>query len=186
MQAPISVKDKKSFIVWFLNHYQLKKRESVWILNYIVNHEDILKNTHFVSDAKFCPRSIVMSSYCSDQIPFRFYKNHVVTTDAEKSFHDIRMNRHKELYIQLNFKNAHQTPNYVSVLEDNPFIPDEYFITKKDKEIAQQLLDKVLYESKRDMLKRAIDQALDQNDRHAFEQLTVEMQQLEVNRKSQP
>ncbi len=32
MQTPVSVNEKKDFIRWFLNHYQLKRRECVWIL----------------------------------------------------------------------------------------------------------------------------------------------------------
>ena len=31
-----------------------------------------------------------MSTHCVDKVPFRFYKDNVMTTDAEKSFHDIR------------------------------------------------------------------------------------------------
>ncbi|MEH7479396.1 YpiB family protein, partial [Bacillus altitudinis] len=30
MQTPVSVNEKKEFIRWFLNHYQLKRRECVW------------------------------------------------------------------------------------------------------------------------------------------------------------
>src|SRR5699024_1219328 len=126
--------------------YQLKKRESVWILNYLVNHSKILARVHFVRDAKFCPRGIMMSTYCSKDAPFRFYKNQLVTTDAEKAFHDIRLNRNDLLYIQLNFKNANQITIYAAVLEENPFIPETYFITKKDRVTARQLLDKLLYD----------------------------------------
>src|SRR5699024_5718866 len=75
MQTPVSVQDKKTFIQWFLSHYQLKKRESVWILNYLIDHSKILAHVHFVRDVKFCPRGIMMSSYCSKEAPFRFYKN---------------------------------------------------------------------------------------------------------------
>src|SRR3954452_3656114 len=134
MNTPNSINDKKGFIQWFLNHYQLKKRESVWILNYLVNHKEILTNVHFVQDVKFSPRGIVMTTHCSDEVPFRFYKNQLVTTDAEKSFHDIRLNQQDDLYIQLNFKKSNQNAYYASIMEENPFIPDDYFITKKEKD----------------------------------------------------
>lgn len=179
MQTPISVQDKKSFIQWFLNHYQLKKRESVWILNYLVNHDELLKHVHFVRDAKFCPRGIIMTSHCSKEVPFRFYKNQLVTTDAEKSFHDIRLNQNEDLYLQLNFKNANQNSFYVAVLEENPYIPDEYFITKKDQDMAKQLLEKSLYDFKRDSLIKEIDRALDTSDQEKFMKLSEQLNELE-------
>ncbi|WP_174613597.1 ReoY family proteolytic degradation factor [Virgibacillus ihumii] len=186
MQTPVSLQDKKSFIQWFLNHYQLKKRESVWILNYLVNHNEVLSNVHFVREAKFCPRGIIMTSHCSDEVPFRFYKNQLVTTDAEKSFHDIRLNQHDPLYIQLNFDKANQNIFYAAVLVENPFIPNEYFITQKDKDLAKDLLDKLLFDSTKTRLLNKIDKALDQHDRDTFEQLVKQLNHLESIAENQP
>ncbi|GGB33423.1 UPF0302 protein YpiB [Lentibacillus populi] len=186
MQTPVSVNDKKSFIKWFLNHYQLKKRESVWILNYLINHDDILTNVHFIRGARFCPRAIIMSSHCSNEVPFRFYKSQLVTTDAEKSFHDIRLNQQEPLFIQLNFRNSNQNALYVAVLEDNPFVPEDYFITKKDQELAKQLLDKTVYDYRRSMLQKEIDQALDEKDQQKFAELVQKLHNLESANKNQP
>ncbi|MUV39782.1 UPF0302 protein [Lentibacillus sp. JNUCC-1] len=186
MQTPISAHDKKSFIKWFLNHYQLKKRESVWILNYLSNHPKILSNVHFVRDIKFCPRGIVITSHCSDHVPFRFYKKQVVTTDAEKSFHDIRLNQQEPLYIQLNFKNAHQNTFYAAVLEENPFIPDAHFITKKDEINARQLLEHTLYQFQQEKLLAEINEALDRKDKQRFMDLAQQMEEIKRSYINQP
>ncbi|WP_121641455.1 ReoY family proteolytic degradation factor [Virgibacillus sp. Bac330] len=186
MHTPVSVEDKKSFIRWFLNHYQLKKRESVWILNYLMNHDEILHHLHFVREAKFCPRGIIMTSQCSSETAFRFYKNQLVTTDAEKSFHDIRLNKTEALYLQLNFKRSYRSALYIAVLEENPFIPNDYFITAQDKEVAQQLLDQSRYEFQKSFLNEQIDQALDSMNEEAFLKLTKELQMLEENFLNQP
>lgn len=186
VHTPVSVEDKKSFIRWFLNHYQLKKRESVWILNYLMNHDEILHHLHFVREAKFCPRGIIMTSQCSSETAFRFYKNQLVTTDAEKSFHDIRLNKTEALYLQLNFKRSYRSALYIAVLEENPFIPNDYFITAQDKEVAQQLLDQSRYEFQKSFLNEQIDQALDCMNEEAFLKLTKELQMLEENFLNQP
>ncbi|WP_047980050.1 ReoY family proteolytic degradation factor [Ornithinibacillus contaminans] len=186
MQAPVSVKDKSEFLKWFLNNYQLKKRESVWILNYLINHQDILEHVHFVHDAKFCLRSVIMTTQCSKEVPFRFYKNHLVTTDAEKAFHDIRLNQQESLYIQLNFTNANQNHMYAAVLEENPFVPDDYVITQQDKENAAILLENSLYEFKRNQLLKQIDQSLDEQNREEFNRLVHALQILEENMLNQP
>src|SRR5699024_3159628 len=160
MSTSISIQDKKSFINWFLTHYQLKKRESVWILNYLINHESLLSNVHFIREARFCPRGMIISAQCSDEVAFRFYKDHIVTTDAEKSFHDIRLNRHEPIYIQLSFKNSHQNAEYNAVLEDNPFLPDDFFITKREKQLAKEFLDYTLFKAEQKQLLTEIDHAL--------------------------
>lgn len=186
MQIPVNVNDKKSFIRWFLNNYQLKKRESVWILNYLLNHDDILSNVHFVRDVKFCPRGIIMTSYCSKAVPFRFNKNHIVTTDPDKSFHDIRLNTTEPLYIQLNFKNANQNPIYAGVLEDNPYVPEEFGITETDRVLAERILNQTLYEYKISKIMQAIDKALDAKNHQEFLRLTDELNQLEESQIFQP
>lgn len=168
MQTSVSLKDKKSFIRWFLNNYQLKKRESVWILNYLLNHDEILTHVRFVRDARFSPRGITMTSYCSTEAPFRFNKKQIVTTDADKSFHDIRLNQDEPLYIQLNFKNANQNPVYAGVLEENPHLPGDYSITSTDRLLARKLLDQSLYTYRLRQIEKMIDESLDDRDYDKF------------------
>ncbi|WP_440895719.1 ReoY family proteolytic degradation factor [Amphibacillus sp. Q70] len=178
MSTSISIQDKKAFIDWFLAHYQLKKRESVWILNYLTNHESLLKNVHFIREARFCPRGMIISTQCSQEVAFRFYKDHIVTTDAEKSFHDIRLNRHESIYIQLSFKNSYQSAEYSAVLEDNPFLPDDFFITKREKQLAKEFLNFTLFEAEKKQLLKKIDEALDHQDHHRFMTYTNILKQL--------
>ena len=106
MTASVSVLDKKEFVRWFLKKYQMKRRECVWILNYLLSHDELLENIHFVEEAHYCPRAMVMSTTDSIGIPFRFYKGNIMTADAEKSFHDLRLHPDEEMYIQLNFPNS--------------------------------------------------------------------------------
>ncbi|GGH68789.1 UPF0302 protein [Compostibacillus humi] len=179
MSTSVSVEDKKRFIQWFLKNYQLKKRESAWILHYILNHAEILENIHFVRDVKFCPRGMMITSKCSEEVPFRFYKNHLVTTDVEKTFHDIRLNYNEKLYIQINFFRSNQNAKYALVLEENPFLPDDYHITRKDRHLAGKILDYSIYHFERDRLLKEIDTALDEMDEERFFHLTEQLHQLD-------
>ncbi|WP_110927622.1 ReoY family proteolytic degradation factor [Bacillus massiliglaciei] len=180
MAAPVSVNEKKDFIRWFLNHYQLKRRECVWILNYLMSHDQLMKKVHFVENAQFCPRGLIMSTHCVDEVPFRFYKSNIMTTDAEKSFHDIRLNRDEDIYIQLNFKSAYSSHQYAAVLEDNPFMPKSAEANEKDRLLVEQFLEKSLMYFQRDRLLKLIDEALDQHDEETFKRLTEELNQLKV------
>ncbi|OZI11672.1 hypothetical protein CEW92_10245 [Bacillaceae bacterium SAS-127] len=178
MAAPVSVHEKKDFIRWFLNHYQLKRRESVWILNYLMSHDQLMEKVHFVDDAQYCPRGMVMSTHCVDSAPFRFFKENIMTTDAEKSFHDIRLNKEENIYIELKFRGSNISHQYAAVLEENPFMPRNLRITEKDKALAEKFLKDSIYRFQKERLLQAIDEALDAQDKERFLQLTERLNQL--------
>ncbi|MFC7060444.1 ReoY family proteolytic degradation factor [Halobacillus seohaensis] len=179
MQTPISVNEKKEFVRWFLNHYQLKKRESVWILNYLMNHESLLTYVCFVEDVKLCPRGMEITAQGVKDPPFRFYKGQVMTNDAEKSFHDLRMNQEEPIYIQMNFENAHQCSMYALVLEENPYLPKDHYKNENDREEAEQLLSSSLLLYKKQQLEKRIDQSLQEGDQSEFNHLAKAL--VEVN-----
>ena len=178
MAAPISVNEKKEFIRWFLNHYQLKRRECVWILNYLMSHDQLMEKVHFVEHAEFCPRGIIMSTQCVDDVPFRFYKDSILTTDAEKSFHDIRINRDQEIYIQLNFKAVHKSHQYALVLENNPYMPEHLEISDKDRELAEQFLQTSIKNFQLEQIREKIDKALDRKDKEEFFMLSEQLNRI--------
>lgn len=178
METPVSVNEKKEFIRWFLNRYQLKRRESVWILNYLMSHEKLLEKVHFVEDAQFCPRGLVMSTHCTKEVPFRFYKENIMTTDAEKSFHDIRLNRNEDIYIQINFRASHLCHQYALVLEENPFVKDKLLLTEKDRQYAEQFLNMSLKKYQEEKVLLAIDEALDTQNEERFHQLVHELRKI--------
>ncbi|UII54628.1 ReoY family proteolytic degradation factor [Cytobacillus spongiae] len=180
MTTPVSVNEKKDFIRWFLNHYQLKRRECVWILNYLMSHDQLMEKVHFVENAQFCPRGLVMSTHCVDEVPFRFYKENVMTTDAEKSFHDIRLNRDEDIFIQLNFQASNKAHQYVAVLEENPFMPKNLQITEKERLIAERFLSESLQKFEEEKLLQLIDEALDQHDEVSFKELTSKLKRIRV------
>ncbi|KON87243.1 hypothetical protein AF332_10710 [Sporosarcina globispora] len=180
MATPVSVNEKKDFIRWFLNHYQLKRRECVWILNYLMSHDQLMEKVHFVEQAQYCPRGLIMSTHCVDEVPFRFYKENVMTTDAEKSFHDIRLNRDEEIYIQLNFHASNKAHQYAAVMEENPFMPKTLQINEKDRLIAERFLTESLEKFRREKLLELIDEALDKQDKKAFSILTQQLNKLET------
>ncbi|WP_338749666.1 ReoY family proteolytic degradation factor [Bacillus sp. FJAT-52991] len=179
MAAPVSVHEKKDFIRWFLNHYQLKRRESVWILNYLMSHDQLMEKVHFVDDAQYCPRGMVMSTHCVDSAPFRFFKENIMTTDAEKSFHDIRLNKEENIYIELKFRGSNISHQYAAVLEENPFMPRNLRITEKDKALAEKFLKDSIYRFQKERLLQEIDEALDRADKERFLQLTERLNQLQ-------
>ncbi|WP_223702031.1 ReoY family proteolytic degradation factor [Sutcliffiella deserti] len=178
MATPVSVNEKKDFIRWFLGNYQLKRRECVWILNYLMSHDQLMRKVHFVEQAQYCPRGIIMSTHCVEEVPFRFYKENVMTTDAEKSFHDIRLNREEDIYIQLNFRSVYHSPQYAAVQEENPYMPKTIQTNEKDRIVAERFLEQSILTFQKDKLLTLIDEALDRQDEEAFKILSNQLRKL--------
>ena len=168
MTAMVPVATKKEFVRWFLKRYKLKRRECVWILNYLLSHEQILQNVHFTDEAHYCPRAMIISTTKSESIPFRFYKGNLMTADAEKSFHDLRLHEDEKMYIQLNFPNSHSCPQYASVREENPFLPSYLQVSEMDRKTAERLVEESIAAMTKETLMKGINEALDTNDKERF------------------
>lgn len=173
MTASVSVLDKKEFVRWFLKKYQMKRRECVWILNYLLGHDELLERIHFVEEAHYCPRAMVMSTTDSSGIPFRFYRENIMTADAEKSFHDLRLHPNEEMYIQLNFPKVPPSREYLTVLEENPFMPNYLQISESDRQLAEEILQDSMKTFQEEAVLKQIDEALDQNDKEKFYKLSA-------------
>ena len=129
-----------------------------------------MEKVHFVERAEFCPKALIISATDVDNVPFCFHKEKHVTMDAEKAFHDIRLNQHEEVYIQLNFTNSRSNPNYVAVLEDNPYLPESEMATV-DSIVAEIILDKALSSFSEKLWYEQMNEALDKKDKEAFDDL---------------
>ncbi|WP_019414786.1 ReoY family proteolytic degradation factor [Paenisporosarcina sp. TG20] len=184
MTASVSVMEKKEFVRWFLKRYQMKRRECVWILNYLLSHDDLLQKVHFVEEAHYCPRAMVMSVTESTGVPFRFYKGNLMTADAEKSFHDLRLHPNEDMFIQLNFPNVPPSSEYLAVLEENPFMPKYLHINDKDRLIAEEVLKISMESFRKENILKQIDEALDANDKERFIELSKLLQGMKESSKS--
>ncbi len=183
MTSSVPIVDKKNFVRWFLKNFQLKRREFGWILNYLLSNDQLLENIHFVEEAHYCPRAIVMSSVDSNGVPFRFYKGNIMTSDAEKSFHDLRLYPNEDMYIQLNFPNVPPNQLYLAVLEENPYMPKYLHINEKDRLIAEEILNTSMLTFQEEKLLKEIDEALDQGDKEKFLELSNLLQALKETSK---
>jgi len=142
MNIQISLEAKKIFLGWFLDRHQLKRRESMWILNYLLNHDIVLNKVHFIEAAEKTPRGMMMSTMGTNTEPFLFYKNGTLFSDPEQAFHEVRLNWQEDMYIELVFSEPWKSAEYLTVLEDNPYFINllEPFYQSKPVEFDESLL----------------------------------------------
>ncbi|GAA3024412.1 YpiB family protein [Tetragenococcus solitarius] len=184
----IATLDKKRFLNWLVSHEVFAKREISWILNYLANHEIILKHVHFVEKARRTPRGITI---CTQQFygePLALFIEGKVFNDSDQVFHEIRLNWQEPLYLEIKFNQAWDNELYLGVLEDNPYYRWNDTMDAKTQARVKHYLKKEATQAEIAELYQEIDQALENNDQTTFMKLSEKVNQLlackEVNSKS--
>lgn len=171
----INVREKKNFLTWMVNHVSFSRREVFWILNYLSNHEAILKNVHFVEGADQTSRGLQISDLSVAGEPMKLFLKGKVFTDTDQIFHEIRLNRTEPLYVECFFEDAWQTSEYLSILEDNPFATWDSTIAEEETEAIEKYFHVKEQEAHLKMLYAQIDQALEDGNKDAFLKLSDEV-----------
>ena len=170
-----SLDDKKNFISWFVSNHALKRREALWILNYLLNHEILLKQIHFVERVDCTPKGMWFSTEKAPDESFYCYKAGSRFSNPEQAFHDIRLNSKEECYIEMEFEDAYLTMVKFGILEKNPFYEEE---SSSNEEVHQALTEIQLSVLKQEILTQ-IDQALEKGNQELFIKLTEQLKELE-------
>jgi len=174
----VHLADKKKFLQWLVTSVAFDKREILWILDYLIRHETILNQVHFVEHVEKTNRGLRIASQEENALPMQLFLQGQTFTDAEQIFHEMRMNWREALYIECLFPTAWTTSEYLAVLEDNPFAPwneqvDPALIQKIDAYFQQEARNHQLM-----LLHHQIDQALEASDYDAFLELSDELNRL--------
>lgn len=174
----VNVAEKKEFLIWLVNNISFSQREVLWILNYLINHEAILNNVHFIEQADKTVRGIKVTAREMDDEPIRLFLSVKEFTDTDQIFHEIRMNWKEALYVECVFEGSWQNSQYLSILEDNPY-------ARWNEQVSEEVIDSINAffaheekQAKAALLRSQIDLALEDNDYGAFLELTDELNRL--------
>ena len=179
MNSSVSNSEKKHFLKWVTSNFVMKRRESLWILEYLFSHNLMLEKTHFVEDVSKTPRGIYMSVVGNEKPDFRFYKNGHTFDDGMQAFHEVRLNWSSPLYIEIDFDDAWQYPEYLTILEDNPYASWNDSISKA---LSNSVDNALTYETlvfAREQLLKDIDKALVDRDKESFAILTNDLSEVD-------
>lgn len=174
----VNVADKKEFLVWLVNNISFSQREVLWILNYLINHEAILNNVHFIEKADKAVRGIKVTAREMEDEPIRLFLSGKEFTDTDQIFHEIRMNWKEALYIECVFEGSWQNSQYLSILEDNPYARWNEQVSEDVIESINDFFAQEEKQAKLNLLYSQIDLALEDNNYEAFLELTDELNRL--------
>lgn len=179
MNRVVSNAKKKDFLRWFTKNYKLKARESLWILDFLYSHASMLEKSHFVENVDQTPRGIYMSVTGMEEPDFVFYKNGHAYNDPMKAFHEVRLNWSSDLFVELGFENAWQYPQYLGVLEDNPYASWNDQVSEEDIAEMNWALTYASLEIERQALLDKVDELLSIGDKENFERLSKDLEIIE-------
>ena len=164
----IDLSAKKKFLSWLIQCVTLKRRESYWILNYLLNHEAVLNRVVFVQGAIYTPRGLMITDQEQDGIGLEMMVNKHLITEPEDIFLNIRKERKSILYLEIMFEEMLSTNYYLSVIEENPYQPlDEEFTQTFELSFAD-FFEEDAKAFKINQLVEAINQALEAGDKESF------------------
>ena len=177
----IDVTEKREFLVWLINNVSFRRREVIWILNYLINHETILKNVHIVENANYTKRGLIIRDITQEDEPMSLHVHGQDFSNSDQIFHEIRLHWTQPLYLECIFPNSWQNPQYLSVLEDNP---DASWNDSVSEEIIREVEEYIAREEKEAKLRlliNQINQALENGDKEAFLELSDEINRLKMS-----
>ncbi|MGX7127288.1 ReoY family proteolytic degradation factor [Enterococcus wangshanyuanii] len=174
----VNVSDKKEFLLWLVNNVSFSQREVLWILNYLINHEAILNNVHFVEHADKTVRGMKVTSKEVEDEPITLFLSGKEFVDTDQIFHEIRMNWKEALYIECIFDGAWQNSQYLSILEDNPYARWNEQVSEEIMENINTFFAQEEKQAKIDLLYSQIDLALEDDNYEAFLELSDELNHL--------
>ncbi|MGL4696277.1 ReoY family proteolytic degradation factor [Enterococcus larvae] len=176
----INVADKKNFLVWLVNNISFSKREIIWILNYLINHEVILNNVTFVEQAEKTERGIQIASSEMEEEPIVLFIKGKMFTDTDQIFHEIRMNWKDTLYLECFFSEAFQNAEYLSILEDNPFAPWKNNVSEETVQEIEAYFEREEQLARMNLLRNQIDRSLEDGDYESFLELSDELNRMKT------
>lgn len=180
MKNKITVEDKKQFLYWFISHHTLANRQVIWILNHIYQHHVMLEKVHFVEHAEKAPRGMIVNTIDieADQ-DFSYIRRDKVYHSTEVALHEVKFDWSTPLYIEVNFVDQMRSPEYLRVLEDNPFYDWNQTVPEELQDFITLQLKKTRLAHQLKRIDAEIDRALETNDKAGFMKLTTEKQALE-------
>jgi uncharacterized protein YpiB (UPF0302 family) len=168
----VSIDNKEKFIKYLLKNYILKRREAVWILNYMISHKEILNNVNFVTSVEGLSNSIKLNIEGNNNDILEYTENNKKTKDIEFSFHRMRGNLLKDFYMEVNFGTQPMLNDYIELLVELDVDTSIY------SKYVEYMLEKSLIDQQINIVIEEIDESLISKNKNKFKILVKKSDEL--------
>ncbi|WP_054704568.1 YpiB family protein [Bacillus sp. JCM 19041] len=171
---------KKQFLQWFVNKHHLKQRDARALLIHIQSTPHILHQLRITEKIQPHSRTLVIASTQSDEPGFYYVQGKRKTESVSKARDDILTNPSSPIYLVVHFYGRHLNHLYQQLLETP--IHRSYRHYKQFQAYEQEtadLLDHVSNENQINVLRAAIDKALDDRNHEEFARLSRQLRHVQ-------
>lgn len=169
--------EKHAFIRYLVSQHAFKRRQVIWVLNFLAHNEHYLDDLRFVEDVTGCPRRLIISTHEMTTPSLLFCDKDGETSVAETIIERMKTGYGEPIYVQVNFPNWQGNLRYLKILEDNPFV-DGLPYQQEISQYAEEVIQQALKEMEKSKLTEQIDKALDEKNQPLFEELTKKLLEL--------
>lgn len=175
MSSKIRIGEKKRFLKWFTENYEMKSPDIPWMLKWIMSSDRILENLEFVDDVSMESGGLIVNTKEMEGNATVFFCSNFSSKDPDRIFREIRSSKNIKLRLQLNFPDKYECETYFLVASEEDFLAKKDMI---DGEIDILLKD-IVVNSSIITLKKELDKSLDNRDEETFIKLSKKLRELE-------
>ncbi len=173
MQEAYLVYQKKRYIRWFLDTYELKNPRTAKILNFIANNDELLQKIYFVEDVRRLPNALIISSTDASTVSFLCRIDDCYYEDIDEVIQILNTEPPEELFIRLSFNREFLCFICETVLDFKPDVGNKIFYHQVVRSLEDEMNGKIIkkQERKADLMSQ-IDNALENGDKEKFMKLS--------------
>lgn len=184
MPKQISILNKRRFLEWLKENESFINKETDYLIQYLIGREYLLSKMRFVEcesidNTPVWLKIATVSGIEENESSLRFNNKEITvqTKDAEEVCRYLGDNKDnfREVFVAIKMKNSFLINEYVEVLEDNPYCPNDTVNILINQYHLEAFLEEIILNNVKKKLNAKIDQALDEQDEKRFMKLTKKL-----------
>lgn len=173
MQEAYSVYQKKRYVRWFLDTYDLKNPRAAKLLNFLTGNDELLQKVYFVEDVRRLPNALIVSSTDAATVSFLCRLDDVYYEDIDEIIEVFESNPPEQIFVRLSFDREFLCFMCENVLDMKPDVGNKIFYHQVVKTLEDEINDALNQkEERKGELLANIDQALIAGDKEQFLKLS--------------
>lgn len=184
MFTKIAKESKKNFLEWLIKEDMLVNNEAIYLINYFINHVDLLDKFHFVEleGLNKAPTTLEIRTKCGlkerqAHLEFIAKNKNFETNSITEVIHFLQYNPQLEVYVGIKMEKL-LCIEILDIIEENPFYKEDKINIENVSVKAEEFLIYVLVSQEKKRLMKAIDLSLDKRNKAEFIRLSKKFNEL--------
>lgn len=162
---------KQEFLKQLLEQYRHEDHGVNYLLKYILENDQLLKNVEFTKDVNHTPRGLYISYLLDGERSFVYFKDGLAYFHEEQAFHDLRLKQDESYFVEIVLPEKDLDDIYQNAMTDNPYLPG---YVNYQEEITSYL-EQVTHDVFINQIETEINEALESRDFSRLNELVMKL-----------